>query len=337
VHMALQADGSIVATIQVAANGLAAHSQIVEIDSTGQFVSQLVDEFAGTYNSLAIGAAGRVVVDATASVGLKQTTLQVFAGGAPDLTFNGSGVLTLGAGDRATAEPNGTFLILNNSGTSPLGPVTLHHVLANGTVDATFGRGGVLAPAFSDQPFFVTGNPVALADGSVVVPGSDSPARQDGSVAVAKVQVAAGSATNPTVTGVTLVAPTVGQKYAYATLTFAQGAANLDPTDVGANISVIVSKNGVGGSTKTTLTASLASTSGGNGDPLTATYVFRISPAFSSSDSGLYQFVAPAGLQNDLSGAGSVGSIAGSYTVYIPRGRNRVPVVLATTTPLDTI
>lgn len=232
-----------------------------------------------------------------------------------------------------TPEADGTYLV---AATDAIGRMTFRHYLADGTLDAAFGGNGAVAPALGVDPSslsFFGMKPALLADGNVVVPGVDAQKH----LVLAKVQTSAADvegATNPTVTGVTFSPPSPGGRWAYATVTFSPGSAgDLDPASAlaqGLKVNVLDGAGNFQGE----ITANLVSTGGGggNGAPVTVTYAFRVggTTGLSPASSGTYQFAVVAGAISDVQGRGSVGAIAGAYTLYLPRGRHRTVVAAPT-------
>ena len=98
--------------------------------------------------------------------------------GTPEQTFGNGGTARLtsaGAGFRAHHVidlPDGRLLIAGSRPATQYGPLklVLVRLLSNGSIDPSFGAGGVVATAFAAQPFDL---PMALApDGSIVLTGA---------------------------------------------------------------------------------------------------------------------------------------------------------------------
>jgi hypothetical protein len=134
-----------------------------------------------------------------------------------------------------------------------------------------------------------------------------------GHLALVKLQIADSGSTNPTAANTNFVLPRIGGKYAYFTVQFTQGTTALSPSEVAAD-GLLMTYDG-----STTRGTLVSATGGGNGQPVTATYVVKIAPhGLSRTNKGVYQFTIAPDAIIDSSGDGNVGVVLAAYDVYVP-------------------
>ncbi len=115
-----------------------------------------------------VGTASNETVEGTAGYILRLTPA-----GAPDTTFGaaGTGIVAIAATKDATdlaSDGAGGFYVVGKA-CFPTCTAQLTHVLANGTLDASFGAGGTLAVAYAGGA--ETGEAIAFAPGAIAVAG----------------------------------------------------------------------------------------------------------------------------------------------------------------------
>lgn len=124
---------------------------------------------------------------------------------------------------------------------------------------------------------------------------------------------------NPTISSMTFSPPPAGRKYAYFTLTYQPAQGTLTSADVPSGAITVNSAHA-------NVNAGLVSSTGGNGAPLTARYVFLLDRhGFTRLDNGLYSFVVNGDAVIDSLGYGSSGFVQ-SYTLYLPRHNRGAPI-----------
>jgi uncharacterized delta-60 repeat protein len=187
---ALQADGSIVGLgyYGVGVHGTA--QALVQLRPDGSFYRVLHDlsgegDGSNSYPSaaLAINPHGRIVV-ADANYG-QIDVYQFFSTGSLDPSFGTDGLLTIEPGgapavNAMAVAPDGSIILAGSRSVdptdqyaSPTGNFLLARITAHGVLESTFGANGLVLTSFGD-PFNAKINAMALlADGSIVVAGTN--------------------------------------------------------------------------------------------------------------------------------------------------------------------
>lgn len=233
------------------------------------------------------------------------------------LGYNVSGVSSVGVDTVNGVEvcSDGELLIayeanLANVTTAPAAAM----LNANGSVDDSFGTDGFVLLSVGNTEFTPAGsNALTILDNGDFtisgVDGNNDPATQTFQGVDRDV--------NPVASDVSFAA-SIGLKYAYVTVEYDAGQTPLTSDQLIDQSLIVVSGTGIQAA------ANLSSVTGGNGDPLEATYVFRIDHrALLRPDNGLYQFIVLGDAVVDGYDRGSAGGMA-EYSLYIaPRNRGQ--------------
>jgi uncharacterized delta-60 repeat protein len=231
------------------------------------------------------------------------------------------------------AEPDGGVLLVYSGGAAlPSGlnaptvdaQYTFVALNSSGGFDSSFGFGGMALSPGSATAFSATTNPIILSDGDFLIAGTDA----NGKLAIAKFQGSDDVPTSPSVSSVNFAPPAIGKKWAYITVTFAKGSADLNLSTLDVPSSVLVEDGAANNVSAIELgAAGLVSNSGGDGLPVTATYAFLLAPrGLNRGERGVYTFIVGSNAIKDTAGVGNVGAVA-SFSIYIPRHNRGAPVV----------
>jgi uncharacterized delta-60 repeat protein len=262
------------------------------------------------------GKADKAFADTYGGLGFRledyydQNDIEHFEGMAA--TSDGGELIVYGGGasltDSGQQDATYTFIRLNSTG----------------SYDQSFGYGGIIPAPAPPDGFAATGDPVIASDGDFFLGGADV----NGHLAVARFQGSDETASTPSVGSIHFVPPSVGKRWGYVTVTYDPGTAALNLNSL-ASSPVLVETGLVASDGGSELgAANLVADSGGNGSPVTATYVFAVSSrGLNRLNKGDYTFIVGADAVEDANSVASVGAVA-VFDLYVPRLNHGAPVAL---------
>jgi hypothetical protein len=214
---------------------------------------------------------------------------------------------------------DGTILVAYDASLAGLTTETaIADLNSNGSVNTDYGTDGFLLISQGNDDFTPTSGSgmTVLANDDFILNGVNS----NHSPVTATFQ-GTDRDVNPVLSDVAFNAGNVGAKYAYVTATFDPGQGTLDSGSIIGGSLIVVSSTGI------QTAATLSSVTGGDGDPLVATYAFRIDRhGLLRSDDGVYDFITQGDAVIDSFGRGSAGGLS-SFSLYIAPRNQGTPVV----------